>query len=56
MKADHRVSERGCEINASNGSSAIVDLSPAIRRQPDSVVTPPNSSIMFAECASIPCC
>lgn len=54
MKAEHRVSERGCEINASNGSSAIVDLSPAIRRQPDSVVTPPNSSIMFAECASIP--
>ncbi|MNL61360.1 hypothetical protein D3C87_1852710 [compost metagenome] len=23
-------------------------------RQPDSIVTPPNSSVMFAECASIP--
>lgn len=39
---------------AENGSSVIVDLSPTIQRQPDSIVTPPNSSIMFAECASIP--
>jgi hypothetical protein len=23
-------------------------------RQPDSIVTPPNSSIMFPECASVP--
>lgn len=46
---------RGCRINADNGTSAIVDLSPALVRQAGSVVTPPNSSIMFAGCASIPC-
>lgn len=54
MKAEHQLSARGCEIVARNGSSTIVDLSPVIRRQPDSVVTPPNSSIMFAQCASVP--
>ena len=48
------VRERGCYLLAENGSSVIVDLSPIIQRQPDSIVTPPNSSIMFAECASIP--
>ncbi|POT56783.1 hypothetical protein C3432_15450 [Citrobacter amalonaticus] len=54
MKADHQLRERGCLLAAENGTSIIVDLSPAVARQPDSVVTPPNSSIMFAQCASIP--
>ena len=48
MKTAHQVRERGCYLLAENGSSGLVDLSP------DSIVTPPNSSIMFAECASIP--
>lgn len=51
MKTAHQVRERGCYLLAENGSSVIVDLSPIIQRQPDSIVTPPNSSIMFAECA-----
>ena len=54
MKTDHQLIGRGSYLNAANGSSVIVDLSPVISRQPDSVVTPPNSSIMFAECAAIP--
>ncbi|MBP8543962.1 MULTISPECIES: DUF2264 domain-containing protein [unclassified Citrobacter] len=54
MKAEPRLRERGCLLAACNGTSVIVDLSPSIFRQPDSVVTPPNSSIMFPECASIP--
>lgn len=54
MKTAHQVRDRGCYLMAENGSSVIVDLSPTIQRQPDSIVTPPNSSIMFAECASIP--
>ncbi|WP_326468388.1 DUF2264 domain-containing protein [Enterobacter wuhouensis] len=54
MKTEHQIRERGCYLAAENGSSLIVDLSPAIARQPDSIVTPPNSSIMFPECASIP--
>ena len=54
MKAEPRLCERGCLLATCNGTSVIVDLSPSIVRQPDSVVTPPNSSIMFPECASIP--
>lgn len=54
MKTEHQIRERGCYLKAENGSSAIVDLSPAITRVPDSLVTPPNSSIMFPECAAIP--
>ena len=54
MKTDHQIRERGCYLQAENGSSAIVDLSPVIARVPDSLVTPPNSSIMFPECAAIP--
>ncbi|HDR2543252.1 TPA: DUF2264 domain-containing protein [Enterobacter mori] len=54
MKTEHQIRERGCYLAAGNGSSAIVDLSPAIMRLPDSIVTPPNSSIMFPECATIP--
>ena len=53
-KTDPRLHEGGCYLLAENGSSVIVDLSPALVRQPDSVVTPPNSSVMFPECASIP--
>ena len=54
MKTAHQIRERGCYLKAENGSSAIVDLSPSIERTPDSIVTPPNSSIMFPECAAIP--
>ena len=54
MKTEHQIRERGCYLKAENGSSVIVDLSPAITRLPDSIVTPPNSSIMFPECATIP--
>ncbi|WP_391488387.1 DUF2264 domain-containing protein [Leclercia tamurae] len=54
MKTEPQLHGRGSYLSADNGSSAIVDLSPSICRQPDSVVTPPNSSIMFAECAAIP--
>ncbi|MRS89773.1 DUF2264 domain-containing protein [Enterobacteriaceae bacterium RIT714] len=54
MKTDHQLREKGCYLHADNGSSVIVDLSPDLSRQPDSIVTPPNSSVMFAECASIP--
>ena len=54
MKTTHQVHARGCYLAADNGSSVIVDLSPVITRQPDSIVTPPNSSIMFAQCSSIP--
>jgi len=54
MKAEPQLSERGSYLSAANGSSAIVDLSPAVTRQPDCVVTPPNSSVMFADCAAIP--
>ncbi|MEG5840226.1 DUF2264 domain-containing protein [Enterobacter mori] len=54
MKTEHQIRERGCYLAAENGSSVIVDLSPAITRLPDSIITPPNSSIMFPECAAIP--
>lgn len=54
MKTEPRIRERGCYLAAANGSSVIVDLSPRILRQPDGIVTPPNSSIMFPECATIP--
>ncbi|MCK6697829.1 DUF2264 domain-containing protein [Enterobacter bugandensis] len=54
MKTEHQIRACGSYLAAENGSSAIVDLSPFIERTPDSIVTPPNSSIMFPECASIP--
>lgn len=54
MKSEPQRHGRGSYLSADNGSSTIVDLSPDISRQPDSVVTPPNSSIMFAGCATIP--
>ena len=46
--------ERDSLLCSVNGSSVIRDLSPYARRLPGYVVTPPNSSIMFAECAAIP--
>ncbi|MDU2021206.1 MAG: DUF2264 domain-containing protein, partial [Leclercia adecarboxylata] len=54
IKTEPQLSERGSYLSAANGNSAIVDLSPAVNRQPDCVVTPPNSSVMFADCAAIP--
>ncbi|ALB62225.1 hypothetical protein AFK62_06790 [Cronobacter condimenti 1330] len=45
----------GCDIEALYGTSMIVDLMPDTARAPDHVITPPNSSVMFAECAAIPC-
>lgn len=54
MKAEAEHGEGWCQIAAHNGVSAIVDLSPSRLRQSDTVVTPPNSSVMFAECAAIP--
>jgi hypothetical protein len=53
-KTEPRVGERRVSLVADNGSSLIVDLSPQIQRRPESIVTPPNSSIMFPECAAIP--
>ncbi|VFS59861.1 Uncharacterised protein [Kluyvera cryocrescens] len=42
-------------MRAVNGMSVIADIAPqAPFRRGDSVVTPPNSSVMFAECAVIP--
>ena len=58
MKADPQPllkdSHKGCCVVAENGVSAIVCLSPQQQREADCVVTPPNSSVMFAECAAIP--
>ena len=54
MKADAELSVRQSLVNAANGVSAVADLSPHAVRVADSVITPPNSSVMFAECASIP--
>ncbi|MEE3661726.1 DUF2264 domain-containing protein [Brenneria sp. g21c3] len=45
---------RECRIQAENGISLIADLSQAVLRRADQLITPPNSSIMFAECAAIP--
>ncbi|MFP5596693.1 DUF2264 domain-containing protein [Kluyvera sp. 142486] len=54
MKADAELTVRQSLVNAANGVSAVVDLSPHAVRMADSVITPPNSSVMFAECAAIP--
>lgn len=54
IKTEHLLQGRGSVLHAQNGSSVIVDLSPDIARLPDSIITPPNSSVMFAQCASIP--
>jgi hypothetical protein len=58
MKADPHLltqgAHNGCRLEAENGVSTIVDLSPLLKREADCVVTPPNSSVMFAACAAIP--
>lgn len=54
MKAAHQTLASGCVVHATNGSSAIYDLSFGLERHGDCVITPPNSSVMFAECAAIP--
>lgn len=41
-------------VQAKNGTSAIVSLTDSVTRSADCVITPPNSSVMFAECAAIP--
>ncbi|WP_428946318.1 DUF2264 domain-containing protein [Pantoea sp. FN060301] len=46
--------DRESLLSASNGTSVIHDASPFLHREPGYIVTPPNSSIMFAECAAIP--
>lgn len=54
LKAPHSHSQNGCLVTAENGVSGIYDLLRDAPREPDCVVTPPNSSIMFAPCAAIP--
>lgn len=53
-KTEPQADERGVSLVADNGMSRIVDLSPVIHRRAESIVTPPNSSVMFPECAAIP--
>jgi len=58
MSADPQLRQQGgcsgCRVDAANGVSAIFDLSPQRHRDADCVITPPNSSVMFAACAAIP--
>jgi len=54
LQASHKNRLGGSLVTAENGISGIFDLLRDAPREPDSVVTPPNSSIMFAPCASIP--
>ncbi|POP43593.1 hypothetical protein CHU32_14570 [Superficieibacter electus] len=54
MKAAPRITEGGCLVQAANGASTIRCLASTLRRQGDCIITPPNSSVMFAECAAIP--
>ena len=54
MKAEAELTVHQSLVNAANGVSVVVDLSPLAVRVADSVITPPNSSVMFAECAAIP--
>lgn len=54
MKADAEITGGQSRVRAANGTSVVVDLSPHAVRQADCVITPPNSSVMFPECAAIP--
>ena len=54
LKAEPCLEAGSSLILASNGSSMIANLAPGIARQGEAVITPPNSSIMFAPCAAIP--
>ncbi len=49
-----QIQRRRCRLAAANGTSVIVDIGLEVQRTADKVITPPNSSIMFAECAAIP--
>ncbi|MEA9392066.1 DUF2264 domain-containing protein [Acerihabitans sp. TG2] len=49
-----KTQQRRCRLEANNGTSVIVDLSTETIRNADKIITPPNSNIMFAECATIP--
>lgn len=53
MKAAHQLSERGCYGGRERMQHDRRSVARA-GRQPDSIITPPNSSIMFAQCAAIP--
>ena len=54
MKAEPQMRHDGCRVQARNGDSAILSLPVGITREADCVIAPPNSSVMFAECAAIP--
>ncbi|WP_082221734.1 DUF2264 domain-containing protein [Kluyvera genomosp. 1] len=55
MKADVESRTGLSRVRAENGVSVIANIAfQSADRQGDSVVTPPNSSVMFAECAVIP--
>lgn len=55
IKADAEIGGQWSRVRTVNGMSVIADIAPqAPFRRGDSVVTPPNSSVMFAECAVIP--
>ena len=54
LKAPHRTESGGSLVVAENGVSGIFALPAGAPRAADSVVTPPNSSIMFSPCATIP--
>ena len=55
IKSDAETGGQWSRVRAVNGMSVIADIAPqASFRRGDSVVTPPNSSVMFAECAVIP--
>ncbi|MDU5685173.1 MAG: DUF2264 domain-containing protein [Kluyvera cryocrescens] len=55
IKADAETGGQWSRVRAVNGMSVIADIAPqAPFRRGDCVVTPPNSSVMFAECAVIP--
>lgn len=58
MKAPHQAltasGKNGVGVSAANGTSAIFSLSAGVPRREDCIITPPNSSVMFAECAAIP--
>jgi hypothetical protein len=46
--------KHGVTVTARNGVSRIVALEESEPREASAVITPPNSSIMFAETAAIP--
>ncbi|MFE8149939.1 DUF2264 domain-containing protein [Brenneria goodwinii] len=48
------IQPRECRIQAENGRSLLLDRGNRVSRRADTLITPPNSSIMFAECAAIP--